>query len=85
MPKIDFLDPQEAEKINKEKWKKFWWTPCNNKTKPIFIGNDTNETGVLVLICQLQANYLSLVEPHLNPSLLLFDWKMNENPRTKLY
>ena len=28
MPKMDFLDPQEAEKINKQKWKQFWWTPC---------------------------------------------------------
>ena len=28
MPKMDFLDHQEAEKINKQKWKKFWWTPC---------------------------------------------------------
>ena len=25
---MDFLDPQEAEKINKQKWKQFWWTPC---------------------------------------------------------
>ena len=23
-----FLDPQEAEKINKQKYKQFWWTPC---------------------------------------------------------
>ena len=28
MPKIDFLDPQEADKINKKKWKQFWWIPC---------------------------------------------------------
>ena len=28
MPKMDFLDPQEAEKIIKQKWKQFWWTPC---------------------------------------------------------
>ena len=28
MPKTDFLNPQEAEKINKQKWKQFWWTPC---------------------------------------------------------
>ena len=28
MPKIDFLDPQKAEKINKQKRKQFWWTPC---------------------------------------------------------
>ena len=28
MPKMDFLDHQEAEKINKQKWKQFWWTPC---------------------------------------------------------
>ena len=28
MPKMDFLGPQEAEKINKQKWKQFWWTPC---------------------------------------------------------
>ena len=25
---MDFLDPQEAEKINKQRVKKFWWTPC---------------------------------------------------------
>ena len=25
---MDFLNPQEAEKINKQKWKQFWWTPC---------------------------------------------------------
>ena len=25
---MDFLGPQEAEKINKQKWKQFWWTPC---------------------------------------------------------
>ena len=25
---MDFLDPQEAEKINKQKWKQFWWIPC---------------------------------------------------------
>ena len=25
---MDFLDPQEAEKTNKQKWKQFWWTPC---------------------------------------------------------
>ena len=25
---MDSLDPQEAEKINKQKWKQFWWTPC---------------------------------------------------------
>ena len=29
MPKMDFLDPPEAEKINKQKWKQFCWTPCN--------------------------------------------------------
>ena len=28
MPKMEFLDPQEAKKINKQKWKQFWWTPC---------------------------------------------------------
>ena len=28
MPKMDFLGPQEAEKINEQKWKHFWWTPC---------------------------------------------------------
>ena len=28
MPKIDFLDPQEAKKINEQKGKQFWWTPC---------------------------------------------------------
>ena len=28
MPKMDFLNHQEAEKINKQKWKQFWWTPC---------------------------------------------------------
>ena len=28
MPKMDFFDPQEAEKINKQKWKQIWWTPC---------------------------------------------------------
>ena len=27
MPKMDFLDHQEAEKIYKQKWKQFWWTP----------------------------------------------------------
>ena len=25
---MDCIDPQEAEKINKQKWKQFWWTPC---------------------------------------------------------
>ena len=25
---MDFLDPQEAEKIKKQKGKQFWWTPC---------------------------------------------------------
>ena len=25
---MDFLDTQEAVKINKQKWKQFWWTPC---------------------------------------------------------
>ena len=29
MSKIDILDPQEAEKINKQKQKQFQWTPCN--------------------------------------------------------
>ena len=24
---MDFLDPQEAQKINKQQWKQFWWTP----------------------------------------------------------
>ena len=28
MPKMDFLDPQEAEKINKQKRKQFRLTPC---------------------------------------------------------
>ena len=28
MSKMDFLDPQDAEKINKQNWKQFWWTPC---------------------------------------------------------
>ena len=28
MPKMDLLDPQEAEEINKQNWKQFWWTPC---------------------------------------------------------
>ena len=28
MPKIDLIDSQEAEKINKPMWKQFWWTPC---------------------------------------------------------
>ena len=28
MPKMDFLDPKEAEKINRQKWKQFWWTTC---------------------------------------------------------
>ena len=25
---MNFLDPQEADKINKHKWKQFCWTPC---------------------------------------------------------
>ena len=25
---MDCIDPQEAEKINKQKWKQFWWTFC---------------------------------------------------------
>ena len=29
MPKMDFLDPQEAEKIDKQKWKQFCWTPIS--------------------------------------------------------
>ena len=24
---MEFLDPQEAEKIDKQKWKQFWWPP----------------------------------------------------------
>ena len=28
MPKMGFPDPQESEKINKQKQKQFWWTPC---------------------------------------------------------
>ena len=28
MPKMDFLAPQEAEKINKQNCKQFWGTPC---------------------------------------------------------
>ena len=33
---MDFLDPQEAEKFNKQKWKQFWWTHCRNLMKVIF-------------------------------------------------
>ena len=25
---MDFIDPQEAKKINKQMSKQFWWTPC---------------------------------------------------------
>ena len=28
MPKMEFLDPKEAKKINKQKRKQFWWTLC---------------------------------------------------------
>ena len=28
MSKMKFLDPQEAEKFKKQKWKQFCWTPC---------------------------------------------------------
>ena len=28
MFKMEFLDPQEAEKFNKQKREQFWWTPC---------------------------------------------------------
>ena len=31
MSNMEFLDPLEAEKFNKQKWKQFWWTPCNTK------------------------------------------------------
>ena len=52
---MDFLDPQEAEKINKQKWKQFWWTPCivayfqnqRSKTKKI-----TKPVGIFGLIYQ---------------------------------
>ena len=39
MSKMDFLDSQEAEKINTQKSKPVWWTPCivayfqNQRTK----------------------------------------------------
>ena len=28
MAKIEFLDPEEAEKFKKQKWNVFCWTPC---------------------------------------------------------
>ena len=28
MSKMEFLDPKEAEKFKKQKWKQFCWTPC---------------------------------------------------------
>ena len=28
---MEFLDPKEAEKFKKQKWKQFWWTPCSNR------------------------------------------------------
>ena len=31
MSKMKFLDKQEAEKVKKQKWDVFCWTPCNNK------------------------------------------------------
>ena len=49
MLKVDFLDHQETKKINKQKWKQFWWTPfivayfqnqrskTKNFTKPVEI------------------------------------------------
>ena len=44
MPKMNLLVPQEAEKIKKQMWKQFWWTPCivaylqneRSKTKHFF-------------------------------------------------
>ena len=30
LPKMDFLNIQETEKIKKQKSKKFWWTPCTS-------------------------------------------------------
>ena len=30
MAKIEFLDPEEAEKFKKQKWNVFCWTPCSN-------------------------------------------------------
>ena len=25
---MEFLDPYEAKKFNKQKWERFWWTHC---------------------------------------------------------
>ena len=28
MSKMEYLEPLEAEKFKKQKWKQIWWTPC---------------------------------------------------------
>ena len=68
MPKMDFLDHQEAEKINKQKWKQFWWTPCivayfqnqRSKTKQITkpVGLIYQNVIVIVKVLQLLFQYV---------------------------
>ena len=37
MSKMEFLGALEAEKLKKQKWEQFWWTPCTSdiSTNPI--------------------------------------------------
>ena len=68
---MDFLDPQEAEKINKQKWKQFWWTPCivayfqNQRSKTKTFTNPIEISWIYISKCynfnETMAYFLALI------------------------
>ena len=56
MSKMDFLDPQEAEKCNKQKREQFWWTPCTFRS----FHKENSEVYNQYLLCRFHFNHCSL-------------------------